>query len=116
MERGEVNRDHDYSARDSPAPDGIAQLESDAGSYRYQCDKDQRSGAPPVCQERGALNEERNSQCDPQDKQSNAGPPGRKRGERSLHPSPSRAPRPKAYLRSRLSVFVQIRIALIGYF
>jgi hypothetical protein len=33
MERGEVNRDHGYSARDGPTPDRIAQLESDAGSY-----------------------------------------------------------------------------------
>ena len=116
MERGEVNRDHDYGARNGPAPDGIAQLESDAGSYRYQCDKDQWSGAPPVCQERGALNEEWDSQCNPQHEQSNAWPPGRKRRERSLHQSPSRAPRPKAYLRLRINAFVQIRIALMGYF
>ena len=115
MERGEVNRDHGYSAHDGPTRDRIAQQESDAGSYRHQCDKDQQSGAP-VCQDCGALNEEGDTQCNPQHEQSSAWPPVRKRGERSLHPSPSRAPRPKAHLHPRLNAFVQIRIALMGYF
>ena len=33
MQGAEVDRDHDCSARDSPTPDRIAQLESNAGSY-----------------------------------------------------------------------------------
>jgi len=91
-----VYRDHGCGARDGATPDRISQLECNAGSDRYQCDKDEEAGGmPPACQERGALNDERNPQCSPQHKQSNAGPPGRKRRERSLHPSPSRAPRLK---------------------
>ena len=113
MYRREVDRDHCYSARDGPLPDGIAQLESHAGSYGDQCDnvevscQSARSAAPSI--RSGTANAVRNTS------NPTPGHPGanveKDRCTKALHTA-----RPKAHPYHSLNAIVQVRIAHMGYF